>query len=779
MGVSRLLHKPPHRGSVSHAFRRFRATSTGRPPRPGLRFADPPRRPAVPWSARQALLAAAVVAAIAEGVQGAGASAQARTGFWSVLLSGWQAFGTLALPLIVLSLPLGVLAGRRETRALGRALFLPRDDAETGEERAPLGVVAAIVVVMCAAAFGARVGRRIASHVSANVTVTVTVVAVLLALALALPLASWATQTSGRWLRKLEKRVPRVRYLTTGAGHNVLAASVLVGGLATLVPPNFLVTAAAGLYALALAVSPFGRDALARLLCGKRERRAILGLLVFSASAPLLLAYTPASVRLVLLYRTAVAGPILVGGRSLVDIDRDGYSPILFGGDCNDHDPAIHPNAVDIPGNGIDENCSGADATPFVPFDQPPFTLPASLPRKPNVVLIMVDALRPDHLGFAGYRRHTSPNIDRFRETATWFRRTYTTAPSTRFALATIFTGQDVDQIPQVRGNGVDFEMLPGSTTLAERLGRVGYDRVGYTISYAIQHIRGTGQGFRLWETPWPVNEWEQVETTAATQTTDAALEYMKRQVDPLHPYLLFLHYRCTHDPYSANARWKFGSASMDQYDSALAYCDDEIGRLLASMDQRADKDRTAVVVFSDHGELFGEHGFEEHGNSLFEPDVRALLLMRVPGVTQVPTVDSSVTLLDLEPTLLSLADAPPDNTTNGWNLVPFLEEGDRAADPRRPIYLYSDLTKGTVRHEARGVIVGRYKFIRDVSSGISELFDVQDDPREGTDLSVALPRVRAELGELLESWEKEALLGPRAVRETMRRAPLAAPTPH
>ena len=73
-----------------------------------------------------------------------------------------------------------------------------------------------------------------------------------------------------------------------------------------------------------------------------------------------------------------------------------------------------------------------------------------------NIVLVHVDALRPDHLGFAGYARPTSPNVDRFRASATLFTNAYTSAPSTRFAMATMFTGLDVSQLPQVRGGGND-----------------------------------------------------------------------------------------------------------------------------------------------------------------------------------------------------------------------------------------------------------------------------------------------------------------------------------
>jgi arylsulfatase A-like enzyme len=318
----------------------------------------------------------------------------------------------------------------------------------------------------------------------------------------------------------------------------------------------------------------------------------------------------------------------------------------------------------------------------------------------------------------------------------------------------------EVEEIPQRRGPGIDFELLPGAQTLATRLGDIGYERMGFTDSYVVQHIRNLGQGFPRWETPWPVDDWAANYPVSGTKTTSAAIEWLSHQSeDSSHPYFLFLHYRCTHDPYGKNARWKYGDTLTDDYDSAVNYCDDEIGRLLQTLDKRKDKDRTATILFSDHGELFGEHGFTNHGNTLFQPDVRSVLLVQVPGLKQVQTVTSPVSLVDIEPTILMLAGAPPDQKTHAWNLMPFLTEGDKVGNPTRPLFLYSDLTKGMVRHESRGVIVGPYKVIRDLSTGTIEMFDVVADPEERVDVSAKHPTERANLGAVLEAWEHETSL--------------------
>jgi arylsulfatase A-like enzyme len=301
----------------------------------------------------------------------------------------------------------------------------------------------------------------------------------------------------------------------------------------------------------------------------------------------------------------------------------------------------------------------------------------------------------------------------------------------------------------------MEFELLPGPPTLAEALGEVQYDRVGFTIAYVLHHIRGLGRGFRVWESPWPADQWEAALPTTATQTTDAALRYLAGPHEA--PFLLFLHYRCTHDPYASDPRWRFGSKPVDEYDSATAYCDDELGRLFRALEARPDAGRTATFVFSDHGELFGEHGYEHHGNSLYEPDLRVVLLARVPGLSK-RTVDVPVSLVDLNPTVRMLAGARAERADPApWSLLPLMSGAETAAWEKRPIFFSIDIFSQAGRHRARGVLRGRYKYLNDTTTAQRELFDVMDDPLEQHDLSLALPGERAALIDLLDS--RDALM--------------------
>jgi arylsulfatase A-like enzyme len=214
----------------------------------------------------------------------------------------------------------------------------------------------------------------------------------------------------------------------------------------------------------------------------------------------------------------------------------------------------------------------------------------------------------------------------------------------------------------------------------------------------------------------------------------------------------LFAHYPCTHAPYIAHPEHDFGSRDVDVYDSALAHCDEQVGRLLHAIDARADADRTVVAVLSDHGEMFGEHGQTQHGSSMIEAAMRSVLLLRVPGRPGGATVDAPVLLSDLHATLLRYASAPAPGPPQ-WDLGAYLGHEPDPTTSDRLLFLYVDTWRRGVHFEARGVVDGRYKLVRDLSAGTEQLFDLDADPGE---VHNARWRLRAEASKLrtaLDSW--------------------------
>jgi arylsulfatase A-like enzyme len=703
---------------------------------------------AVDFSVRDRVLFCFLFAGIEDALVAASTTWRAHSGALSAFLGGLEAFCFLAFPLVAVAAPLGFLLNRPGARILGHHVRVGLSGERPEDESVGAFLYAIVFAIGVGLAWG--IGFRASDFQSPRVATLVSTLASIVFLFGGAVAVTAIVGPVGRLVRRLGKSVAVPEWVPV---ENVALAVTGVIALYILLPPSHAITPSAALVGYALGPH----------IAERMPAMATVAKLPLFVLAPVSLALTVAAgaalphfsdtVRMGVLARAPYASIAITTIRRAFDKDHDGYSAILGGGDCNDDNADIHPGALDVPDNGIDENCSGGDSHRYTPPPQAAARDMRTPPLRDNVILIHLDALRPDHVGFVGYRRPTTPHLDRWKEGATWFKNAYTPAPSTRFALSAIFTGLEVERIPQKRGHAVDFTLEPEAVTLAERLSPIGYDTVGYTLSYVIQHIHDVGQGFRTWQTPWPLEDWKASYQNSAQQTTDAAMKYLATvPADGTRPYLLFLHYECNHDPYIKHSTWDYGSSDIDNYDSATNYCDEQVGRVLDALDARGDKDRNAIFVYSDHGELFGEHGFTKHGNTLYEPDTRVLLLAKVPGATA-KEIDTPMLLTDITPTIYELTGLPPDKECQEWDLLPYLKGKPL---PVRPIFLYTDLWRGGVHFESRGVldVDGHTKFIRDISHGVDQLYDLTIDPAELSNVADARPALKDKLAEMVDSWE-------------------------
>jgi arylsulfatase A-like enzyme len=371
-----------------------------------------------------------------------------------------------------------------------------------------------------------------------------------------------------------------------------------------------------------------------------------------------------------------------------------------------------------------------------------------------DLVVIHLDTVRADHVGFSGKSPIATPNLDRFRAGATWFKNAYTASPSTRYAMGSIFTGLDGARVPFER-EGTRVRLLPQAETLAERLSEVGFDTQGVTFPYVTTYMPGFEQGFQGWESAWagePARA-SMEESTTRLLLSKIALHDARQDGRPL---FLYAHYMCGHEPYLGSA----GDALDHRYAETLAHCDAELGPLLDGLMARRRAAETTIVVLSDHGEMLGEHGLSFHGTALYEPLVRVPLLVRWAsgkeprsGARPPTTVETNVSLVDLAPALLALVGAPPldDARVDRVGAAASGRPGTPPAD--EPVFFFTDDHVGLVRVESEGVLCGGLKFVRDLTTGAEQLVSLDGDPDETADIRLQMASARDALALTLDRW--------------------------
>ncbi|HUO86991.1 MAG TPA: sulfatase [Thermoanaerobaculia bacterium] len=319
---------------------------------------------------------------------------------------------------------------------------------------------------------------------------------------------------------------------------------------------------------------------------------------------------------------------------------------------------------------------------------------------RPNVVLIVVDTLRADHLGAYGHHRGTSPQIDRrLAARGTLFESAYAQAPWTLPSVLSYLTGRHPGEL--IDPGGQPIAVPPEVPTLAERLRAAGYRTGAFVANPTLQPTVGFDRGFETWWAPPPVVA---SLSLAADAVNRRALPWLAAHA--ANPFFLYVHYMDPHDPYASPASGaerspfhpdydgeltgemvhgvylgevELADPEEDRrqlaalYDSEIAYVDEKIGELIDAFGDQL-VGRTLFVFTSDHGEEFLDHGGWKHGHTLYDEQIRVPLVFRWDGrVGEGRRVSGSVRLVDLVPTILAAAGLDLAPELDGADLMPVL----------------------------------------------------------------------------------------------------------
>ncbi len=470
-------------------------------------------------------------------------------------------------------------------------------------------------------------------------------------------------------------------------------------------------------------------------ICGLLPQGPLKGL-----AASLLLAFLAAATLAALGpgYSTRITEDSLLAGRAYhglkaaLDRDQDGFIEAFEGLDCDGSNRQINAFAFDTPGNGVDENCDGRDSRSSPLLNWKPRVPYREAEARPwNIIFIMADTLRADHLGFMGYSKPTSPNLDALAAESLVFRRHYTSSPTTAFALATMFTGWYPTQVRwEATDAPKDFAIHPSQPMLQDFLSKAGYNTAAIVDAWIYAHMLGLEARFDDYHALYPPSQWRTKARNSTPISVAKALDYLDG-VDEATPFFLFLHLEEPHEPYVSHGPPAdgFGRHTVGRYDSDIRWMDHHLDRLIAQLRTSGLLESTVIVFTSDHGEEFGEHGMTHHAHQLYEESVQVPLFIRIPGVPpqQLEAITSHV---DLLPTLLDLTGTADDGgVLHGTSLLRVADQPSVVAG--RPVFLVLANRKTMPPRDLAGVLTDNLKLLRNLGSGSSRFFNLTLDPKE------------------------------------------------
>ena len=317
----------------------------------------------------------------------------------------------------------------------------------------------------------------------------------------------------------------------------------------------------------------------------------------------------------------------------------------------------------------------------------------------PNVLVVLIDSLRADHLGLYGYERATSPNIDSLGEESLVFGKAHAQSPWTKPSIPTLFTSLYPIQHgvyegeAHARGGGLESDVLAdGHTTLAERFRAAGYETFAVVHNAHLEAAHGFAQGFDVYDHG----------SLEAPEINRRFLDFLDQRPDG--PFFAYLHYLDAHWPFQPSTEFQErftgsilrpifdrddwgglrdrindGTIALSYeeqqqlvalHDAGIAELDHQLGLLFANLRERNLLENTVLLLTSDHGEELLDHGEVGHGGTLFSEVIEIPFLLRLPGAERTGRVAAEARLIDVVPTLLAAAGLEAATDVEGHDLL-------------------------------------------------------------------------------------------------------------
>lgn len=369
------------------------------------------------------------------------------------------------------------------------------------------------------------------------------------------------------------------------------------------------------------------------------------------------------------------------------------------------------------------------------------------VPQGPNVLVVVADALRADHLGCYGYAKPTSPNIDQFAAESLVFENAMSNASWTKPSIGSLFTSL----YPHRHGALYMLDRLENSLlTAAEAFRNAGYATVGIQKNFCVDRRFNFDQGFETF-----IDAFEQPDEFVLNRWKAWIARHRRGR------FFAYLHFMNTHVPFISPSEFdkrfiigenvgvdiriltKLGMSEEDRrrltnlYDQSITAMDRNFQSILESLRWQGLWETTIVVFTADHGEELWDHGSFEHGHTLYNEVLHVPLVLRVPVGVPARRLKGPVQLFDLFPSLFDLTGIRIRSEVQGKNFAPFLRAGEL---PPRPELFFEGILFGA---EKKAVLKDGWKLIENTGETSPEAFEtlgplanyVSADPKKGYEL--------------------------------------------